>query len=60
MRMQSSSCQSWCFVWVFGYEEAEVILPKLVLCLGFWIYRYGAPHTKVGTFSGFLDTKMQI
>ena len=35
-------------------------MPKLVLCLGFWICRYGAPHTKVATFSGFLDTKMQI
>ena len=25
------------FVWDFGYEDAELILPKLVLCLGFLI-----------------------
>ena len=32
MRKQSSSCQSWYFVWVFGYENEELILPKLVFC----------------------------
>ena len=50
MRMQSTSCQSWYIVLVFGYEDAEwyfvlvfryedveLILPKLVLCEGFQI-----------------------
>ena len=23
--------------WKFGYVDAELILPNLVLCLGFWI-----------------------
>ena len=35
--MQSSSCQNLYFVWVFGFEDIELILQKLVLCLGFWI-----------------------
>ena len=33
--MQSYSCQSWYFVWVFRYENEEIILPNLVLYLGF-------------------------
>ena len=37
IRMQSSSCQSSYFVWVFGYEDTELPIPKLVHCLGFWI-----------------------
>ena len=30
MIIQSSGFQIWYFIWVFGYEEAEFILPKLV------------------------------
>ena len=37
MRMQSSSFQILSFVWVFGYENEEFILPNLVVCLDFWI-----------------------
>ena len=59
MKMQSSSCQSWYFVWVFGYENEELILPKLVLCLEFWIRRCRAHLAKVGTLSGCLDMEMQ-
>ena len=28
----------WYFVWVFGYEDAELLLRKYVLCLGIFIY----------------------
>ena len=59
MRLQSSNCQRWYFVWVFGYENEELIMPKLVLCLGFWIRRCRAHPAKVGTLSGFLDMRMQ-
>ena len=34
-KMKSSSGQYWYFVCVFGYEDAELMLPKLVLCVGF-------------------------
>ena len=57
--MQSSSCQSWYFVWVFGYENEEFILPKVVLCLDFGIRRCRAHLAKVGTLSGILDMRMQ-
>ena len=53
--MKSSSCQSWYFVWVFEYEDAELIVPKLVLCLGFWIRGCRAHPAKVGTLSGVLE-----
>ena len=59
MRMQSSSCQSWIFVWVFGYEDVELISTKLVIFLGFWLQGYRANPVKVGTLSGFLDMRMQ-
>ena len=38
MRMRSSTCHSWWyFVWIFGYEDAELLLRKYVLCLDFCI-----------------------
>ena len=72
MRIQSASCQSWYFVWDFGYEDTELLLD-------FWIQRsrahpanvgtlsrnFGyedgckANPAKVGTLSGFLDTKIK-
>ena len=36
-KMQSSSCQSWYFVWDFGYEDTKLIVTNLVLCLCFSI-----------------------
>ena len=36
----------WYFFCVFLYEDAEVILPKLVLCLGVWIWRCRAHLAK--------------
>ena len=36
-KLKSSSSQYWYFDCVFGYEVAELMLPKLVLCLGFLI-----------------------
>ena len=52
--MQSSHCQSWCFVWVFGYENEELIMSEFVHCQGFWILRCRAHPAKVGTLSVFL------
>ena len=40
--MQSSSCQNWYFVWVFGYEDEEYLL-------GFWIRGCIAHPANVGT-----------
>ena len=57
--MQSSSCQSWYFVWVFGYEDAEFILPKLEVCLGILTRACSAHPAKNGTLSGLLDMRMQ-
>ena len=38
MRMRSSTCQSWWyFVWVFGYEDGELLLRKYVL---FYLFLY--------------------
>ena len=37
-KMKSSSGQYWYFVCVFGYEDAELILPKFVFCLDFFVY----------------------
>ena len=37
MKLQSSSCESWYFVWIFGYEDAEFILPKFTMSGVFWI-----------------------
>ena len=58
MTMQRTSCESWYFVRVFGYKDTELIMPKLVLCIGFWIRGCRAHPAKVGTLPGFLDTKM--
>ena len=34
----SGSLDMWMIVWIFGYVDAELHMPKLVvLCLGFWI-----------------------
>ena len=39
--------------------DAELILPKLVLCLGFWIRKLRGHSAKVGILSGVLDPKLQ-
>ena len=59
MRKLSSSCQSWYFFWVFGYEDADLILLCCYVVSEFWIRRCRAHPAKVGTLSGFLDTRMK-
>ena len=52
--MQSSSCQNWYFVWVFGYEDEEYLL-------GFWIRGCIAHLANVGTLSqnfGYEDAEL--
>ena len=50
-KMKSSSGQYWYFVCVFGYEDAELILPKFVFCLDFFVYEDAEKNlAKIGIY----------
>ena len=67
IRMQSLSCQSWIFVWVFGYEMQSFLgfldCRAHLVNVGTLSQNFGYEDAeylaKDGTLSGFLDMRMQ-